>query len=76
MDSSYIMSVNIKDQPVSLSLTDRLTFINVLFRFRRCKNIRKVDAAYTTEGGYNEPVSHRARQSVALSLTDILTSAR
>ena len=58
-------------QSVRLSLTDRLIFINNLFRFRRYKNMRKMDSTYITEYGYKGPASQPANQS-ASHVTNVL----
>ena len=66
-------------ESVRLSLTDRPTFINDLFRFRRYKNFWRMDSTYITKWGYkgsvSQPTSQPASQSVCLYLTDGRTSA-
>ena len=59
-----------------LSLTDRLTFIKDLFRFRRHTTNRKLDSTYITECEDNwQPASQPMRQPVSQSVLDSLTSA-
>ena len=55
-------------QSVRLSLTDRLTFINNLFRFRRFKNSARMDSTYITECGYKGSVSQPTSQPASLSI--------
>ena len=66
-------------QLISLSALDRQTDfsqpVSLTYRFRRYKNIMKMDSTYITENAYNGPVSQPVSQSGCLCLTDRLTSA-
>ena len=52
------------------TLTERLTFINVLFRFRRYKHIRIMASTYITEYEYNGPTSQPISQPLSQSAID------
>ena len=62
-------------QSVHLSFTDRLTFINDLYGFRRYKNIRKMVSTYISECGSKGSASQPVSRSISLYLTDRLPSA-
>ena len=62
-------------QSAPLPFTDRLTFINDLYGFRRYKNIRKMVSTYISKCGSKGSASQPVSRSICRYLTDRLISA-